>query len=412
MFTENTKLYEILQDENAKEILEKYAPDVVKSEYIELGKQLTIGTILSYSNSKNGFTNEKFLELLDQLNGVEPTAKEKEIIPFRWLFVGSGIIALMAARSVLQIEGQSLAGVYSPTYENAKRFADKFDSIAYTSLSEALASKDFDGVYISSTNNAHLDNVLQCLSKQIPVLCEKPFALNANQATIMFDEAKQQNVYCAEAMWTWFANTANKVKSWIDGGSIGDVVKVEMVYSNGFAAASGAPSRDRLTNINKGGGALLDIGVYPIFYCCKLLGYPQNIVCQGQTQNGIDLSENIILTYPNNVVCNIEISFTEFKGEYAVIYGTEGRIEVPNFHSATKATVYKYKTGIEHFVDNGFEQTNLMTQQFFRVAKEVREGKKESHFVSHRDTIYTHRVMDECRKQLGVVYPNENINSK
>ena len=151
------------------------------------------------------------------------------------------------------------------------------------------------------------------------------------------------------------------------------------------------------------GGALLDIGIYPITYCYNLFGYPDKITCEGTLRDGIDIKEKVTLNY-GATVCELYMSF-EYLKESFVLKGDKGCVRIPGvFHAAPFA--YKYgKTGF------GFAwgKTTYLNE-FTRCAEEIRQGRKESQYVPFRATLDCMKIIDECRAQMSLVYPFE-INS-
>ena len=148
------------------------------------------------------------------------------------------------------------------------------------------------------------------------------------------------------------------------------------------------------------GGALLDIGIYPITYCYNLFGYPDKITCEGEIRDGIDVNEKITLTY-GDTVCELYISF-EYLKEMLSLNGTKGRIIIPAFHVSPYALLIG-KKGIKFT----FGKTTYLNE-FDRCADEIRQGKKESSYIPLETTLNCMKIMDECRRQMGLVYPFEN----
>ena len=160
------------------------------------------------------------------------------------------------------------------------------------------------------------------------------------------------------------------------------------------------PRGSRVLTPETAGGALLDIGVYPITYCYRLFGYPGRIVCGGTLKNGIDIAEKIILGY-DGFDCTITLSFKKLTESFRIA-GSNGRISIPAFHMARLAVI-KTKNKTE-FIRG---RTDYLTE-FTRAADEIRAGKTESAYVPHAATRDCMAITDECRRQLGLVYPFEN----
>ena len=229
-------------------------------------------------------------------------------------------------------------------------------------------------------------------------MCDKAFTMDAEQAKELFALAEKQGVYLAEAMWTWFSPVANKVKEWLEHGAFGEVEKVVANYhsdSRGYAP--------RVTDPNLGGGALLDVGVYPIAYLYRLFGKPTDVRCVGVLENGIDLKEDVTMTFPNGKAYTASVSIVDFKGlERFKMIGTKAEVSIRFFHSANKVTLRRKGGKNEVFKGDG-----SMLNEFDRAAGEIRAGKTESEFVPKEATLDVMEIMDECRRQMGLVYPFE-----
>lgn len=321
---------------------------------------------------------------------------------FKWAYIGCGRIADVTAKVITDSKRHEIVSCFNRTAAKAERFAAKYGCKSFDSAIEAVCA-DVDGVYIATTHDSHCDYSMIALQNKKPVLCEKPIAVNFQAGKTLFDYAKQSGLYLAEAMWTWFNEVAVNVKKWVDDKEVGDILSVQCDYAIASLLFYRA---GRLTDVNALGGAMLDIGVYPIHYCYSLFGMPDKIVCNGKLKNGIDLSEKTVLSYNGfNATCNI--SFTRLGGDKLIIKGTKGTITVPSCHAASKAVLIKQ--GKKTVFRSNVHGVALYLTQFDKAAQEIREGKKASDFVTPQSTLSTLQIMDECRKQMGLVYPIEQI---
>ena len=316
--------------------------------------------------------------------------------PFRWAYVGSGSIAKNTARSITRGD-HTIRAVWSRNAGTAAEFAEKYQTEAFPSFGALLASGSFDAVYVATPHTTHIEYALKAMEAGFPVLCEKPVGVSAAEAELMIRTSRGRGVYFCEAMWTWFSDMAYTVKQWTDEGRIGDIRSVHMEYAFPGVMMS---KNSRLLTPSTAGGALLDIGVYPITYCYRLFGYPKYIGCGGSVKNGIDVEETVILGY-DGFDCTLDISLNKL-GERCKITGTEGAITVPMFHMARSASL---KTGEKRETAKG--KTDYLTE-FSRVAEEIRSGRTESAFVPQQATLDCLKIMDECRSQMHLVYPFEN----
>lgn len=321
---------------------------------------------------------------------------------FNWCFIGTGKMAKTAARQMALTRSRShrVAAAYSRTFEHTKNFAAWFGGTPYTEVEHALSDEKVDAVYIATPHTSHFEYAMECIKYNKPVLVEKPFTLNSCQAEELTRASGEKGVYVAEAMWTWFSPIARQVREWIEQGYIGEVKTINIKYAMATSRFYRAP---RLFDKNLGGGALLDIGVYPISYCYNLLGYPQRIECLGELNDDlIDIGEKITLYYDSGIVCNIRVSLTNFEGpESAVVTGTKGVITVPLFHQALKARL------ISETKNETTRTLPTYMTEFDTVAKEIREGKHNSDFVPQSASVDIMKILDTCRRQMGIVYPQE-----
>lgn len=317
---------------------------------------------------------------------------------FKWAYLGCGDIARITAREVLASGKGEIVSVWNRTPERATTFAKTFGGTVYDTAQQAITAPGVEGVYIAVTADKHKEFMLMCIRHHKHVLCEKPFTVNAADAQEIFAAAKAEGVYVSEAMWTWHNATAMQVKSWISNGFAGAIQEVSCSYSFPMMKFSKKPRHFQPELI---AGALLDIGVYCIRYCYELFGYPKEILCRGRLQNGFDLGERITLRY-EGFDANLVISRDENDGEFFEITGSKGTISVPMFHMARKARLKG--PGISaKLKDNSL----LYGNQFANVAEEIRSGAQESMLVPAQSTIDCLKILDECRKQMALIYPCE-----
>ena len=313
---------------------------------------------------------------------------------FRWIYIGSGNIAASTARSI-EKGNHKIVAVYSRNFMHAQRFAQKHGALACKSAKEAILH-DADAVYIATSHTSHVEYALMSMRAGKPVLCEKPVGVCVKDVDTLVECARENDIYFTEAMWTWFSDMAIKVRHWVQNGEIGDVKSVTIHYA--FPGVL-MPKNSRVLTPSTAGGALLDIGIYPITYCYKIFGYPRGIKCDGEIKNGIDIKETVVLDY-GSFKCNLHMSLTELR-EDCTITGSKGSINVPMFHMASKAVLKNEKRTVIR------GKTDYLTE-FSRVADEIRNDRKESDFVTFSDTRNCMKIMDECRVQMGLVYPFEN----
>lgn len=315
---------------------------------------------------------------------------------FRWAYIGSGNIANSTAADITK-GNHSIVSVYGRNAEKVKAFAEKYGAKAFDDFECAVKRGDVDGVYIATPHTSHTEYAVRAMKLGKPVLCEKPVGVSLKETDEMIETAVKENIYFCEAMWTWFSDVALTVKKWVQCGEIGEIKDVIINYA--FPGIL-MPKSSRVLTPETAGGALLDIGIYPITYCYNLFGYPDKIRCKGKIKNGIDISETVILEY-NGFKCTLNMSLCRLR-ENCIIKGSKGTVSLPVFfHMASKA-VLRNENGRKVF--NG--KTDYLTE-FTRAAEEIRLGKKESGYIPFKATRECMRIMDECRQQMNLVYPFE-----
>lgn len=313
---------------------------------------------------------------------------------FGWLYVGSGNIAKQTARSISR-GNHRIVAVYGRTRAKVEEFAKAHNARAYTDFDTAVLSQGVDAVYIATPHTSHLQYAKRAMELGKSVLCEKPVGTSEKEVLELIAAAKENDVYFCEAMWTWFSDVALKVKEWVQSGKTGKIKKVHIDYK--FPGVM-MPKTSRVRMPETAGGALLDIGIYPITYCYNLFGKPSGINCKGKLRDGIDINETVTLHY-DGFDCVLDIGIDGLK-ESCKITGEKGKITLGMFHMARVAKFI----GKENETFEG--RTNYLTE-FTRVADEIKQGKKESDYVPFEATLECMKIMDECRRQMGLVYPFE-----
>lgn len=317
---------------------------------------------------------------------------------FNWCFIGAGTLAKTVAKEILASGRHKIAAVHTRNFQKGQAFAETFGGTAYETAEAAICAPEVDGVYVVTPHNSHYEYAKLALSLGKPVLCEKPITVAAPEAEELFALAQEKGVYLAEAMWTWFSPVARKVKEWVDTGALGVVTHVEIYHrcdARGYAP--------RCSDPNTAGGAVLDIGVYPLTYLYRLFGEPEKIRCVGELGGGIDLWEDVTLTFPGGLTCTASVSMCD--PSYRVelyMAGDRGQIRCGNFNAAKEAELIRYDGSREVFqAEGGY------LNEFDTVAGEIRQGLVQSPLVPPGATVEVMKIMDECRRQLGLVYPFE-----
>lgn len=325
----------------------------------------------------------------------------------KWGILGTGRIAGLYA-DALKYCGDSaeITAVGSRTYENAKKFADKYDiPNIYGNYEEFVKCSDIDVVYVASPNNMHYEHSMMALKAGKGVLCEKPLTLSADEAIALINFARANNLFFCEAMWSRFFPCERKVREWIDNDEIGEVRLVNANF--GFNAPINPDNR--IFNLELGGGALLDLGVYNIAFATFVYGEEMPIIIDGtavKCETGADVVTAVSLQYPTGLAtlnCGVTCNMVN----KAVVYGHKGRIEVERFWATDKVKLIKYGDSDEITYDCPYE-CNGYEYEVREVARCINNGLIESQYMTHQDSINVMKIMDEVRRQIGLKFPNEN----
>ncbi len=316
--------------------------------------------------------------------------------------IGAGRIADTFSKAVSGIH-ENLYAIASRDLNKAEEYAKKYGyEKAYGSYEELLDDSEVNCIYIATPHAFHYEQMKMCLNKGKNILCEKSFTLNHKQAQEIFQLARDKNLFVMEAMWTRFLPTIQEVKKLVDEDAIGDIFRIEANF--GFNATQ--KISDRLLNPALGGGALLDIGIYPITLANLFLGIPDSFESNVFFhQTGVDTSMKITYFYPEAQAI-LNASFTDDIGQDAYIYGTKGYFYFPNFHRAEVATLFnnnhKVVKVIEHkHIVNGLEY------EVFETIKCIKKKCTESKIMSQETSIEILRQMDEIRENWNLKYPHE-----
>lgn len=259
--------------------------------------------------------------------------------PVNWGILGTGTIAAKLAGDMTHAGHARLTGTASRDPARAEAFAARHGGRGHASYETLVADPDIDAVYIATPNALHRDHALLAIGAGKPVLCEKPFALDAAQAREITQAARAAGVFCMEAMWTRFLPLMARIRAQTAEGGLGEITLLRA--SMGFPADPDPASR--FNDPALGGGALLDLGVYGVSLAHMLFGAPEQVTAgavPGPT--GIDRQIALQLGYPGRTAVLVASHMAELSNRLEIA-GTKGRIEVEApFLQATRARVMPF----------------------------------------------------------------------
>jgi predicted dehydrogenase len=320
----------------------------------------------------------------------------------RWGVLGAGGIAATVGADIAGTPGNVLAAVAARDADRAAAFATRHGAArSYGSYDELVADPDVDVVYIATTHAQHRDNALLALRAGKPVLVEKAFTLNARQAREVVAEARARRLFCMEAMWMRVHPLIRALQDLLAEGAIGDVIGVRADLSKHFPYDPAG----RLFDPAVGGGALLDLGVYPATFAWMLLGRPDvQAVAGSLAPTGTDLTAALQWGYRDGRVAQIYCSAASYSPYAGLVTGTGGWVRLDErVHHPTTLTLHDGRV-----IDAPAQQGNGYRYQVAEVARCLREGLTESPYVPLDDTIGVLEILDDARRQLGVRYPADD----
>lgn len=329
----------------------------------------------------------------------------------RWGIASAGKIShdFTNALATLSPSEHKVIAVAAKNLSRAQEFS-KIHNIkkSYGSYEELAKDTDIDIVYVGMLNPQHLEVSKLMLNNGKNVLCEKPLTMNAKETKELLEIAKEKNLFLMEAIWSRHFPIYDVVKKEIKSGSIGDVVQI--IASFGFRM----PNVERLNVKAQGGGTILDLGVYTLQFASFIFDgeKPMSIKADGfLNDDGVDISMSAILKYNNNRTAILSTHSLANLPNEAVIIGTNGIIKIPNFWCPTTVELPSGK--IELSLPKAPHKFNFINSAGLRfeaieARKCILSGQKESDKITHKESLLIAEMEDEIRRQIGVIYPQDN----
>ena len=317
--------------------------------------------------------------------------------------MGTGNIAAVMAETLNRMKGVKLYAVASREKVKADVFAGKHGvKKAYGSYEELVKDNKVELIYIATPHSEHYENARLCLENNKPVLCEKSFTANAAQAEELFKLAREKHVFITESIWTRYMPMLKTIREVIGSGVIGDpktltanlgyvIDKVERILSPALA-----------------GGALLDVGVYPINFAMMIFGNDIEKVRSSctYTDTGVDRQNTVTLQYGDGKYAVLNSSMESLSDRKGIIYGTKGFAIVENINNFESITVYdaSYKKAAEYKRPKQISGYEYEVEASIRA---IRAGKIQCEEMPHEEILRVMKLMDSLRKEWGIVYPFE-----
>ncbi|GLJ80154.1 Gfo/Idh/MocA family protein [Microbacterium imperiale] len=334
----------------------------------------------------------------------DQTSSEHTPAGLRWGILATGGIAHAFTRDLLTA-GRRVVAVGSRTEESASRFAAEYGiPHAHGSYEQLAADPEVDIIYVATPHPAHRDAAALAIQHGKHVLVEKPFTLTRDEAVVLRDLAADAGVLVMEAMWTRYLPHMVRLREIVAAGTIGDV---RALFADHTQSISDDPTH-RLNDLALGGGALLDLGIYPVSFACDVLGIPTQVRALGRLQEtGADAEVATVMTHPSGAVSTTVSSSRAAGPNTAHIVGTAGRIDISGvWYSATDfrvtgadgTVIEEYRTEIE---GRGMQFQALEAEAL------VAAGRIDGDILPIAETVAIMGVLDDIRAQIGVRYPQE-----
>ncbi len=318
----------------------------------------------------------------------------------RWGIMGPGKIARKFAQDLREVPHAELYAVASRNQGRAEAFANEYNAAKVFGNYKALAEDPgVDAVYIATPHALHKEYSLLCLSHKKAVLCEKPLAINAAQVEEMIAASKAHQVLLMEAMWTAFLPHFQAAMQKVREGVLGEIISIEADF--GFHPPFNPVSR--LFNKQLGGGSLLDIGIYPLFFSLSVLGRPTVVDARATFfENGADSSCHITLLYDHHAKARLYSTLLKETPTEAVIKGSEGTLNIhPRFHESSSFTIEKEgKTEQFTFTNRG----KGFVHEIEHFCNLLTEGETESPVMTFATSRQLIGLLDGVREKIGLYY--------
>ena len=321
----------------------------------------------------------------------------------KFSILAPGGIAHKMAEAVSGVEGVERYAVASRTYDKAKAFADKWGfEKAYGSYEEMLDDPEVELVYVDTPHSHHYQYAKMCLEHGKHVLVEKAFTVNAKQAEELIRLAEEKGLFLTEAIWTRYMPSRKMIDDLIAGGAIGEVTSL--------SANLGYVLKDveRMKRPELAGGALLDLGVYPInFALMTFHGEVKNVTSTAvMSPEGVDWMNSMTLTFEDGKMAVLYSNMLAQTDREGVIDGTRGYMEIQNINNCEEIRVYDLDRKMTACYQVP-EQINGYEYEVIACKKAIEEGRLECAEMPHSETLRVMKLMDEIRGQWGMKFPCE-----
>lgn len=317
--------------------------------------------------------------------------------------IGAGDIAAVMADTLSRMKKAEAYAIASRSLERAQAFAFRHGcEMAYGSYQDMLEDRKVDLVYIATPHTFHYRHAKMCIDAGKPVLVEKPFCVNEQQARRLFSYAKRKQVFITEAIWVRYLPMYRTIMKTLQSGIIG---QPRLLTANlGYELTD----KKRLTDPALAGGALLDVGIYPLNFAYMVFGDDVEKVTASvvKTEQGVDMHDSITLSYRDGRMAVLHASMAAVTDRQGIIHGTKGYMIVENINNYQTLTVYdKAHKKVLH--KKCPKQISGYEYELLACLDALKKKKMECPQMPHKETLHMLHVMDGVRKKAGILYPCE-----
>ncbi|WP_037669227.1 Gfo/Idh/MocA family protein [Streptomyces griseus] len=330
----------------------------------------------------------------------------------RWGILATGGIAAAFTADLVDLPDAEVVAVASRREDTANAFAERFGiPRAYGDWESLARDENVDVVYVAGPHSTHRAAAGLCLANGRNVLCEKPFTLNVREAGELVALSREHDRFLMEAMWMYCNPVIRRLKALVEDGAVGELRTVQA----DFGLAGPFPPSHRLRDPAQGGGALLDLGVYPVSFAQLLLGEPTDVTARAVlSDEGVDLQTGALLSWDGGALASVHCSIIGGTSTTAYVTGSHGRIDIPNgfFHPDRFVLHRDGKEPEEFLADPADGPRNSFRHEAREVMRALRAGETESPLVPLDGTLAVMRTLDAIRDRIGVRYPGEDTTAE
>lgn len=323
----------------------------------------------------------------------------------RWGVLGTGGIAHTFVTDC-RADGVEFVAVGSRTLDRARAFAVEHGiRHAHGSYADLVADDDVDAIYVATPHTMHARDAIDAIGGGKHVLVEKPFTVTEAEARRVVDAARASQVAVMEAMWTRFLPQSARIRALIAEGRIG---RPRLLQASHHQALPTDPHH-RLNDPALGGGALLDLGIYPVSFAVDLLGLPTGVQASGtRSDQGVDVQMGLLLTHEGGSQSLLHCALDLRSPNSASVIGDDGRIDIDStwFTPTTYRLRDRDGTVVEEF--DGREALAGYAHEARAFEALIEDRSLDSPLMPAEQSIAIMRILDEARRQVGLVYPGHD----